>query len=97
MVTSFERSTFKLTEDSASMALEAAIGGYCDNLHVSCIKVSFTVSCKHVGFWILKCHFVLLPAIEMLLSLMVGFGGPNWKNECDQQWTTVSPSKRRVE
>jgi hypothetical protein len=28
---------------------------------------------------------------------MVGFGGPNWKNECDQQWTTVSPSKRRVE
>jgi hypothetical protein len=63
MVTSFERSTFKLTEDSASMALEAAIGGYCDNLHVSCIKVSFTVSCKQVCFWILKCHFVLLPAI----------------------------------
>jgi hypothetical protein len=62
------KSTFKLTEDSAPMALEAAIGGYCDNLHVSCIKVSFTVSCKHVGFWILKCHFVLLPAIEMLIG-----------------------------
>ena len=79
MVVSFARHNFRLTEENVALALEAAIGGYCSSLKVSCLcdrVFSFHVSCKEVGFFILhqrnhvcsqfKCHFHLW-----------GHGGPN--------------------
>jgi hypothetical protein len=38
MVVSFGHANFRLTEDLVSLALEAAIGGYCGSLKVSYIK-----------------------------------------------------------
>jgi hypothetical protein len=55
MVVSFGRSSFKLTEDTVSLALESAIGGLCDELKVSLLRdrvFSFTVSSKQIGFLI---------------------------------------------
>jgi hypothetical protein len=38
MVVSFGRTSFRLSEDSVSLALEAIIGGYCGSLKVSLIR-----------------------------------------------------------
>ncbi|KAM0838927.1 hypothetical protein ACQ4PT_060651 [Festuca glaucescens] len=106
MIVSFGRATFRLSEDSVGLALEAAIGGYCGEMKVSLVRdrvFSFTVNSKLVGFHILswkfyecfhfKCHFHLW-----------GHGGLNWhrefiiwQKECDEEWTIVSPSKRRAQ
>lgn len=105
MVVSFARHSFRLDEKNVSLAQESAIGGYCSDLKVSCLRdhvFSFHVSCKEVGFFILhqrnfvcqqfKCHFHLW-----------GHGGPDWTKEfrswqleCQQVWTLVSPSKHRT-
>jgi hypothetical protein len=57
MVVSFGRTSFYLSEHSASIALEAAIGGLCGSLKVSslCERVySVVVSSKQVGFDVLN-------------------------------------------
>jgi hypothetical protein len=38
MVVSFGRSSFRLDDDSVSLALEAYTGGYCDDLNVSILR-----------------------------------------------------------
>jgi hypothetical protein len=83
MVVSFGRATFRLSEDSVGLAIEAALGGYCGELKVSLLKdrvFSFTVYIKLVGFHILsrrfheffhfKCHFHLW-----------SHGVPNWQRD----------------
>jgi hypothetical protein len=104
MVVSFGRATFRLTDDSVGLAMEAALGGYCGELKVSLLRdrvFSFTVYSKLVGFHILsrrfyecfhfKCHFHLW-----------SHGGPNWQREfvlwqkeCDKEWISVSKSPSR--
>ena len=53
MVAAFGRTSFKLSEDSAAVALEFITGGQCDALKVSSLRdrvFSFTVANKKVGF-----------------------------------------------
>lgn len=105
MIVSFGRATFRLTEDSVGLAMEAALGGFCGELKVSLLKnrvFSFTVYIKLVGFHILsrrfyecfhfKCHFHLW-----------SHGGPNWqrefvhwKKQCEEEWTLISKAPKFV-
>jgi hypothetical protein len=83
MVVSFGRSAFKIEEWSASVALEAAIGGQCDNLKVSELServFSFCVASKEVGFHILKLRKFACAQFKCFFHLW-GRGGPNWKWE----------------
>jgi hypothetical protein len=102
LVVSFGRSTFHLTEDTVGLALEAAIGGYCGMLKVSSLRervFSFLVVNQHVGFHIVQSQVFECKNFKCYFHLW-GFGGPNWQSEfrlwqqeCDQQWTLISPSK----
>ena len=83
MVVSFGRTSFRLTVDSASLALEAATGGFCDDLLVSQIHdrvFSFRVSSKEVGFRLFAKKFYSCPHFKFYYHLW-GFGGPNWRRE----------------
>lgn len=105
MVVSFARHSFRLSKDNVALALEAAIGGYCFDLMVSCIKdrvFSFNVSCKQVRFFILHQRNFVCPQFKCFFYLW-GHGGPDWEKEfrlwqkeCDEEWTLVSPTKHRA-
>lgn len=64
MVVSFGRTSFKINEESTTLALESAIGVKTSSLQVSSIGervFPFLVSCKNVGLFILHqmnfiCH-----------------------------------------
>jgi hypothetical protein len=78
MVVSFGRSSFRLDKESASLALEAATGGFCGSLNVSLLRdrvFSFTVSSKKVGFMILARKFYSCPHFKCYYHLW-GLGGP---------------------
>jgi hypothetical protein len=93
MVVSFGRASFRLTEDNVSLALEAAIGGLCDELKVSVIRdrvFSFTVSSKQIGFRIQDHRSYSCRQFKCFFHLW-SRGGPNWmrefnlwQNECNQ-------------
>jgi hypothetical protein len=105
MVVSFGRSSFRLTEKSVGLALEAATGGYCGMLQVSFIServYSFAVSNKDVAFHILNKRSFTCSKFKCFFHLW-GAGGPNWRREfhlwqkeCAQEWTLISPNKRRT-
>ena len=105
MVVSFARHSFRLDVDNVGLALESAIGGYCSQLKVSYLNIgvfSFNVSCKEVGFFILHQRSFVCPQFKCFFHLW-GHGGPDWEkefrlwqSECNQEWTLVSPSKRRA-
>jgi hypothetical protein len=105
LVVSFGRANFCLSEESVGIALEAAIGGYCGHLKVSLLRervYSFVVSSKQVGFEIIKKRFYSCQQFKCYFNLW-GLGGPNWarefrlwQNECNEEWTLVSPSKKRL-
>jgi hypothetical protein len=72
MTVSFGRSSFKMTEDLVSIALEAITGGYCGELKVTivCDRVfSFCVSNKSVGFHILKLRQFSCPQFKCFFHL----------------------------
>jgi hypothetical protein len=106
LVVSFGRANFHLSEDSAGIALEAAIGGFCGSLKVSILRervFSFVVSSKQVGFHILNLRSYACPQFKCYFHLW-GQGGLNWmrefkfwQQECRQEWTLASPSKRRMQ
>jgi hypothetical protein len=106
MVVSFGRSQFRLSEDNVGLVLESVLGGFCDSFKVSALServFSFCVSSKRVGFQILKLRKFVCPKFKCFFHLW-GRGGPNWKREfknwqkeCDEEWTLISPSKRRVQ
>ena len=105
MVVSFARSSFRLDEDNVGLSLEAALGGYCSSLKVSCLRdrvFSFHVSCKDVGFFILHQRSFVCDHFKCFFHLW-GHGGPYWEQEfkrwqleCQQEWILVSPSKARA-
>jgi hypothetical protein len=105
LVVSFGRANFRLSEESVGIALEAAIGGFCGHLKVSLLRervYSFVVSSKQVGFEIIKKRFYSCQQFKCYFNLW-GLGGPNWarefrlwQNECNEEWTLVSPSKKRL-
>jgi hypothetical protein len=64
LMVSFGRASFRLSEDSVGIALEAAIGGFCGSLKVSALServFSFVVSSKEVGFYILNHRYYACP------------------------------------
>jgi hypothetical protein len=103
MVVSFGRASFKLEEDLVGIALEATIGGFCGQLKVSMIRdrvFSFCVSCKEVGFHVLKLRKFSCTQFKCYFHLW-GHGGPNWRwefqrwqKESEEEWTLVSPSRK---
>ena len=105
MVVSFARHSFRLSLENVALALESAIGGYCSQLKVSCLRdqvFSFHVSCKEVGFFILHQRSFVCPKFKCFFHLW-GHGGSDWMKEfrlwqieCNEEWTVVSPSKRRA-
>jgi hypothetical protein len=106
MVVSFDRASFRLSEDMVAIALESAIGGLCDELKVSILRdrvFSFTVSSKQIGFLIYQRHYYFCKQFKCCFHLW-GRGGPNWirefhmwQKECQVEWTLVSPSKRTTQ
>jgi hypothetical protein len=83
MIVSFGRSSFRLTEESVGLALEAATGGYCGMLHVSLIHervYSFAVSSKAVAFHILNKRSFACNKFKCFFHLWSA-GGPNWQQE----------------
>ena len=80
MVVAFGRTSFKLDEDSATVALESITGGRCDSLKVSSLRdrvFSFTVANKHVGFLLTQRRNFLSPKFICYFYLW-NYGGPQW-------------------
>ena len=83
LTVSFGRSTFKLSEDTVSMALESCIGGICDDLWVQLLSdrvFRFSVSSRHVGFFVLALRSFSCHAFKCYFHTW-GHGGPNWIRE----------------
>jgi hypothetical protein len=106
MIVSFGRASFRLNEETVAAALESVIGGSVSKMKISIIRdrvFSFRVSCKSVGFHILKLRMFRCSQFKCFFHLW-GRGGPNWgrefnlwQNECDAEWTVVSPGKKRAQ
>ncbi|KAK1618561.1 hypothetical protein QYE76_024078 [Lolium multiflorum] len=105
LVVSFGRATFRMAEETVALALEAALGGFCGSLFVTQLRdrvFSFRVASKEVGFYIIQKRIFVSEKFKCYFHLWSD-GGPNWmrefanwQQEIKQQWTLVSPSKRRV-
>jgi hypothetical protein len=105
LVVSFGRASFRMAEETVALALEAALGGFCGSLNVMQLRdrvFSFRVASKAVGFYIIQKRIFTSEKFKCYFHLWSD-GGPNWKREFahwqhneHQQWTLVSPSKRRV-
>src|SRR4051812_41147012 len=106
LVVSFVRTSFKLTEDSAAVALESITGGRCDALKVSILRdrvFSFTVSNKKVGFLLTGRRKFVSPQ-SICYFYLWNYGGPQWQYEfkrwqkqCNEECTLVSPPKKRLQ
>ena len=102
LVVSFGRASFRLDEDTVSLALEAVLGGFCGSLHVTHLRdrvFSFRVSSKAVGFHVLELNRFVCFQFKCFFHLW-GFGGPNWQkefklwnSETENDWTTVRSRK----
>jgi hypothetical protein len=105
MVVSFGRASFRLDESVVGIALEAATGGFSGDLKVSLLRdkvFSFSVSCKSIGFHLFNLRSFACTQFKSFFHLW-SWGGPNWQREfqnwqreCEQSWTLVSPTKKRV-
>ena len=106
LVVSFDRATFRLTDDYVGLALEAAIGGYCVEMKAFLLHgrtFSFNVSSKQVGFKVYNLRSFQCKQFKCFFHLW-GRGGPNWRKEFrdwqreeEAEWTLVSPSKKKVQ
>ena len=106
MVVAFGRTSFKIDENSAAVALESITGDRCDALNVSYLRdcvFSFTVSNKQVGFLLTKRRKFVSPKFICYFYLW-NYGGPQWiyefklwQKQCKEEWTLVSPTKKRVQ
>lgn len=100
----FRRYTFRLTEESVSIALHACLGGSPAGFHVSLIKdrhFKFEVSSKEVGFMFCDLKRVITEHFDVYFHLWRD-GGANWIREKkqwnieeEQSWTKVSYEKKQ--
>ena len=91
--------------DPFPLLLKVLLSGHGSALKVSQLHdrvFSFNVSCKEVRFFILHQRSFVCPQFKCFFHLW-GHGGPDWvkefrlwQAECDQEWTLISPSKRRA-
>jgi hypothetical protein len=74
MVVFFGRAKFKLSEDSVGIALEASIGGLCDDFMVTQLSdrvFCFSVNAKSVGFMVYDLRSFFVPNLNVIFI----FGG----------------------
>ncbi|KAK1602055.1 hypothetical protein QYE76_007951 [Lolium multiflorum] len=105
LVVSFGRAKFKLSEETVGLALESCLGGI--SVDFSVIQLSdrtfrFSVASRHVGFMVYSLRKFSTEQFKCYFHLW-GFGGPNsrkefavWQQECNEEWTLVSPNKKRT-
>jgi hypothetical protein len=103
MVVSFGRAKFKLSEDSVGIALEASIGGLCDDFMVTQLSdrvFMFSVNAKSVGFMVYDLRSFSCAQFKCYFHLW-GHGGPNWnrefalwQKECAKDWVLISLGKK---
>jgi hypothetical protein len=105
MVVSFGRAKFKLTEVTVGLALESCLGGL--SMDFSVLQLydrvfRFSVASRHVGFMVYSIRKFSTEQFKCYFHLW-GFGGPNWRKEfaswqqeCNEEWTLVSPNKKRT-
>jgi hypothetical protein len=98
MLTAFRRSSFRLTEESVSMALHSVIGGSPGGFHIFCIKpchFQFSVASKAVGFLVRALKRITTKNLNVYFHLWRD-GGANWPKEFrgwedeEGQWTLVT-------
>src|SRR4051812_8700573 len=106
MVAAFGRTSFKLTEDSAAVALESITGGRCDALKVSILRdrvFSFTLANNKIGFLLTDRRKFVSPH-SICYFYLWNYGGPQWtyefklwQKQCKEEWTLVSPTKKHAQ
>lgn len=100
----FRRYTFRLTEDSVSMALHSCLGGTPAGFHViqeSDRHFRFSVASKSVGFLVYSLKRIITDHFDIYFHLWRD-GGANWVRERklwfqeeEEKWTRVSYQKRK--
>jgi hypothetical protein len=106
MVVSFGRAKFKLDVDTVSLALESCLGGSSEDLLVVHLRervFRFSLASKQVGFMVSSVKSFSCSAFKCYFHLW-GNGGPHWRSEfrswqmqCNEEWTLVSPNKKRTD
>ena len=94
LVVSFGRSSFRLTDLNASLALSACLGVAYDEIEILNLRdrvFKFSVSCKAVGFFIQNLRSYTCDQFVCYFHLW-GFGGPNWIRE-EQAYYVESASE----
>ncbi|KAJ1283789.1 hypothetical protein BS78_03G153700 [Paspalum vaginatum] len=99
----FRRFTFRLTEESVSLALQSVLGGAAAGFHVhfeSDQHFRFSVASKAVGFHICSLKRIIAKHFDVYFHLWRG-GGAHWQlekklwiEEEEKQWTKVSRKKK---
>jgi len=98
----FRRYTFRLTEDSVSLALHACLGGAPAGFHVTYIQdrhFRFVVSCKQVGFKVCDLKRVITEHFDVYFHLWRDGGArwigelKRWNREEEAGWTKVTRKK----
>jgi hypothetical protein len=101
MLTAFRRSSFRLTEESVSMALHSVIGSSPGGFHIFCIKpchFQFSVASKAVGFLVRALKRITTKNLNVYFHLWRD-GGANWPKEFrgwedeEGQWTLVTKKR----
>ncbi|KAJ1272888.1 hypothetical protein BS78_06G237400 [Paspalum vaginatum] len=100
----FRRFTFRLTEESVSLALHSILGGAPAGFHVQLTSdrhFRFAVASKDVGFHICSLRRVITKHFDVYFHLWRDGGSywqrelKTWVNEEEKQWTTVSYKKKK--
>jgi hypothetical protein len=98
----FQRYTFRLSEESVSLALHSVLGGTPVGFHVTCIQdrhFRFSVASRHVGFMIRDLSQVTTGQFDVYFHLWRDGGvdwfreWSKWKQEEDASWQRVEHRK----
>jgi hypothetical protein len=95
----FRRFTFRLSEDSVSLALHSVLGGAPAGFHVACIRdwhFRFSVASRHVGFMIRDLSRVTTDQFDVYFHLWRD-GGMDWFREWNKWQQEEDASSHRVE
>uniref|UniRef100_K3XRJ6 Uncharacterized protein n=1 Tax=Setaria italica TaxID=4555 RepID=K3XRJ6_SETIT len=99
----FQRYTFRLTEETISLALHACLGGTPAGFHVSYVQdrhFRFVVSSKQVGFMVCDLKRIITDHFDVYFHLWCDGGASwvceaRWYREEAQSWNEVSYKKKK--
>ena len=83
LVVSFGRTSFRLSDQNAGLALSACLGFAYDEIEIVNLRdrvFQFAISCKAVGFFVHRLRSYSCRYFKCYFHLW-GFGGPNWIRE----------------